>query len=250
MPDPADLTKDIVMSGDVAGKSDIRPYPGLNQTQWDILTDLGWCLATCHLTAPLMPDEARWFRWTGRPHPEGRNRLSRLERAIAKLIGTLAYRYIVLGPLNVRHNFRQSLQAYKRAMSGHPLANLLMPELLDLEDKAVAKGLDAVARDLVVRDWRIHVFPDVFRRLEDPAWEGDIRPVGGLANELQHPALGTIECYQWEAGEANLPAQRHNGHFSASFRCRYFSVWVGLLPVAAALLSLAGLILGLLALLK
>jgi hypothetical protein len=121
-----------------------------------------------------------------------------------------------------------------------------MLKVQSLAKKLIACGIEAAGTKTVVKDLRINVFTQRYRRIDDPMFWGDIVPCGGLYNKLGGLEGAEEErCYQWKAGEDNVPLQyRRDGTIGARIVAHdipnivLLLPWCGVLALLVALLAL------------
>jgi hypothetical protein len=155
----------------------------------------------------------------------------------------------IAGPLDVRYRIRSALTAAGLARLPGTASGKAEMIRQGLFKKLITGGIDAAGTTTVVRDWRLNVFPGNYRKCEQPQWWGDIEPCGPLLNGLRRPSriagiAGVVEyCYQWKAGERNVPNQSKNGFFGVRIQAHDISDIPLILPWVALLLGVVNLLL-------
>ena len=242
MPDPNDITKTLSYNGRLQGRRFLTVYQiggegtRLTVVQWDILSQLGWSVFTIHFERPLEFEQARWLRLQCRNGIIHQNEMVPLEYWPKKMCGLVTHTFEIAGPKDVEHRIISALKAAGTVTEGKVAYADYREELLDLQEKLLSHGIEARNTTTVIQDWRINVFTDYYRRIDEPTFWGDIKPAGGLSNPIKDKD-GTIETVlQWKAGDSIVGCQ-NKGLFGARIRAHDIPFIVPLLPWIA--LSLA-----------
>ena len=102
----------------------------------------------------------------------------------------------------------------------------------------VLDGIEAPETETVIKDWRINVFTDFYRRIDEPSFWGDIKPAGGLSNLIVDKDGNGETVVQWKAGDSIVTPQQ-KGHFGARIRAHELLLLVPLLPWISIVLACA-----------
>jgi len=119
----------------------------------------------------------------------------------------------------------------------NPAGHQVTLTLHSLQHRLLTKGLQAPGTETVLKDWRISLFAEHYRRLDEPTSWGDVIPSGALLNVLRSHSGRTINCYQWKAGDHNLPALASGGYFLIRVRAHDLPLAVLMLPWLGLLFS-------------
>lgn len=247
MTDPRDITQPLGYRGFIRGRQALSAFAvtdkePLTTDEWRILGALGWSAFTLTFDDPLIPREARWLRLEGRTGLIPGNRYHWLEYWLRKLGRLLTHTFEIAGPVDVCHRVISWLQA-GAAYSGKTRAEQFsILTLHSLQEKLLVRALLAPGTETFVRDWRINAFPRSYRHCDEPTYWGDVRPCGGLLNQICDRSGKSEDCYQWKAGERNVPSQTDRGTFGARIRAHDIPAIVLMAPwlaLAVSLLTLA-----------
>ena len=115
-------------------------------------------------------------------------------------------------------------------------------ELQSLQQVLVNKGIAAPGTKTVIKDWRLNLFAN-YRRVDDPAYWGDISPCGPLLNTIKNRDGRLEGCYQWKAGDQNIKRQNQDGRFIVRIRAHDIPVITLVLPWLSFLLAVFGIVL-------
>jgi hypothetical protein len=146
-----------------------------------------------------------------------------------KLCGLVCHTFEIAGPRDVRHRIISALQAAGTVSQGNASYGDYREELLDLQQKLLRQGIEAPDTITDVKDWRINVFTDYYRKVDEPTFWGDIKPAGGLSNPLMDKDHNVDKVLQWKGGDAFVPPQ-HKGFFGARIRCHDIPLITPVLP--------------------
>ncbi len=247
-PNPNSPAELIPYAGYIAGINHIELRGDLTRNSWKILTELGFSLYTCTLATPMLHNEARWFRWYVHPYKVSLSRRSSIMWLTDWLLNRLTSLYQILGPGKVKHQLLTSLATYVEQA-------VLEGTAVEYSTAAEAQSLLRTIRselndsEVNIRDWRLHLFPGIFRDLDRVITDGDLRVCGSLPNYIVDPLdrFPSELCYQWKAGEeyicskTRLDPASFDINFSATMPNRFVRIipWIGLF------LALLGIVLGL-----
>ncbi len=242
MPNPNNITAPLPYTGLVKGRRHLTVYQPsspdsmLNNVQWDILSALGWSVFTIRFEEKITHEEPRWLRLQGRNGIIHQNEMHGLEYVLRKLCGLLTHTFEIAGPMDVRHRIISALKGAGVA-TGDPTVSVLRGEFLDLQNKLLTIGMEAANTETVVKDWRINVFTDYYRKIDEPSFWGDIKPAGGLSNPIRDRHGNVEVCLQWKAGEANIDRPTNKKMFGARIRAHDIPLIVPLVPWIALLFA-------------
>jgi hypothetical protein len=243
IPNPSNIVDTLAYEGIISGPLSLLPYEiadgeGLNVDQWSILSYLGWSVMTLILEHPLKPNAPRWFRFAARSGTDGRNRMSTLETWIRRACGQLVHNFEIAGPADMRHRIISAIKAAGLKKGTGDEYEYSVLQLHALHDKLLTRGIELDNTVTLVNDWRVNVFTTTYRRIDDPIYQGDIVACGPLHNEIRD-RTGKIEsCFQWKAGQSNVPSEGNGGRFRVRIRAYDIPiVWI-ILPWVSFTLAL------------
>jgi len=244
MPNPNDIAKTLPYTGFLKHRSRPLPYQIsgpesiLSPEQWTILSQLGWTVFTITFPEPIQFEEARWLRIQCRNGILHQNRMPLPEYWIKKLCGLITHSFEIAGPKDVEHRIVSALRAAGTVTHNESAYTEYRGELLDLQRKLLSQGIQAPDTTTIVKDWRITVFTDYYRKIDEPTFWGDIKPAGGLSNPIKD-RNGNVEIViQWKAGDA-IVAPQNKGFFGARIRAHDIPLLPPALPWIAIGISIA-----------
>jgi len=242
IPNPNKITEKLSYNGEIREGQTLTPFTPaegeiITDTQWKILSFLGWSIFTLKFDRPIAFNEARWLRLRGITDVLPQNSYFIVEYWARKFSGILIHNYEFTGPVDIRHRFKSALEAATTTVSRlTPAGEFSLLELLSLQAK-IAEGMEAQSSKTVVRDWRLNMFDGRYRSVDVPTAWGDICPCGGLFNMVKVRPGSVEKWYQWKAGELNVIPQVHGGFFTVHVRARAIPVFVLLIPWISLLLA-------------
>jgi hypothetical protein len=248
MPNPNDITKTLNYGGYLKGRRRLTVYQVgdndsiLSEVQWDILSELRWSVFTIHFDESIEFEKARWLRLQCRNGIIHQNRIPRFEYAAKKLCGLATHTFEIAGPLDVKHRIISALKSAGAVSEGNPSYGAFREELLDLQQKLLCNGIERANTETIVKDWRINVFTDYYRKEDEPSFWGDIKPAGGLSNTITDRDGNDERVLQWKAGDL-IVAPQHRGHFGARIRVHEIPLIVPFLPWIALSIGCTSLLL-------
>jgi hypothetical protein len=250
MTNPGDIREKLSYKGCIRGEQRLVPYTvakgeALDVREWEILSRLGWSVFTIEFELPIEPSQARWLRVRGRTGRLNLNQVPWTEWHLRLLARVSTHGFEVVGPEDVRHRMETFLLGAQLFKSDSAAGKELAGKHHTLHQKLMKEGLEAPGTETEVMDYRINVFPQRYRKCDEPVPTGDIRPCGSGFNFLRTRGGEVLGCYQWKAGRRHAWTADWKGCFVVRIQVHVVSTWVVLMPY---LLSLAGLFLALIAL--
>lgn len=265
--DPLNPDSLIDYKGSIYDNGEIQEMD-LSDEQWLVLMNMGKAFTPFEYTlgAPLKYNEARWLRFhiSGvEHHPTWRDWAESFENWLWRISGPDEKRFTLqewkehsknwlldevvanshlVGPLDIKHQFFETLRAYTADPAESEQDTRLKSAGAELIKKfqKLLKG-----SEINIIDWRINVFPMHNWELENLNYDGDILPAGNLPNFIlsDNPYESQI-VYQWNIGEKYIPKekQRRQGMFHINFMVKHPSRFGKTLPWIAFLTSLLALI--------
>jgi hypothetical protein len=253
LPDANNALKEKEYAATIRGSQSLVPYEVADQQmlddiEWRLLSELGWSIFSIKFTRPLGAGESRWLRLRASTGGQPQNRYRSIDRWVTRMLGLLTHHFEIAGPLDIKHRLAITMKAASSLQAGpSAIEQSVHAKVMTLTDKVLTRGLLAPGTETVVNDWRINVFSGTYRQFDDPVAVGDIQQSGELFNLLVNPH-SREHCYQWKAGEVNVP-QGRSGMFSIRMRANdvplvtYLAPWIGiaigLVALVAALLTIA-----------
>jgi hypothetical protein len=245
---PTDVAAEVDYVGFICGRQYLIPYEvengqRLDTDEWSVLSGLGWAAFTIKFEFPIQPNEPRWLRLRADTGTLAPNRMLKLERWVRQGVGLLMHKYEVAGPFDVRHRIETVVKAGGAIQLPDRRENVLSIQILHgLGHKLIEKGARCPGTITLIRDWRLNVFADNYRRCDQPTWWGDITPCGPLINSFKTKSGRVVECYQWKAGADNLKPQLWEGYFGVRMQAYEIPLLTLMLPWIGILLALLALL--------
>lgn len=187
------------------------------------------------------PGESQWMRWFV-TEPEVNFYEKKILRHLKdKALDRLIANYHILGSYDVLYQIQSYLKAFTMKDP-----NTKAHAKLKLEAGNLLSSLERLTSNskVIIKDWRIHVFPNQYWELSDISTYGDVKPAGDFPNILNpHPLRNNYEAelvYQWKTGEKYIPVneQKLNGRFHISATIKDPNYVYRLLPWIALVLAI------------
>lgn len=217
-PNPVDPSEDLTYTGFILGASTIEVEPELSPIQKEILADLDFTVLKCKLDKPLNKDESRWFRWEFNSVRTSLNRPDLVTTFYLFLLNELQYTFEIVGPIDARNKFKDSLKTYWRE-SFKGSTSILDVASSKLISKYITNGFEKKSCGINIQDWRVYIFPGKYKGLQDLTVRADVISSGNpLGIIIPSGAKSSHrKVYMFKSGARNLKSQKILPLFTINF---------------------------------
>ena len=225
-------------------KKEIELYDKITKIQLFILMNLSksFTIFRIQCDQAINPEECQWMRWFITEPTANFSPRNFFRHWKDKALDRLTANYHIWGSYDVLYQIKSYLKAF---IMGKPTTETEAYRKLNSEAKNLLNLLEELTSNskVIIKDWRIHVFPKEYWELSDINTYGDIKPAGNFPNILDpYPLRNGYEIelvYQWKTGEKYIPANEQilDGKFHISAIVKDSNYMYRLLPWIALILA-------------